>query len=202
MPRKAPDRLRLMTMLHAVVHSQDIAWTNFHILRGIANAYLGRPQVGSFDRLVPKLRVALFDALFAAIGTLIDRTSGTSSLHQLAVLLKRDTSENTKSVQELIYQLSSPKEGPIFKIMQWRNLRVAHRTELGRDYEFFEKNRISLAEIERALKAIDAAVVELTTIYFNVHQSVRGSSKHLIADAESFVSALQKFFEQSISEAL
>ena len=75
--------------LHNIVHSQDVAWSNYYMLRGIADACRESVDFGEYERIVRHLRFALFDALFAAVGTLCDRTKGTSSLPQMAVLLKQ-----------------------------------------------------------------------------------------------------------------
>ena len=68
---------------------------------------------------------------------------------------------------------------------------MAHRVDVGLDYEFFESHRLTLDEIHDALNILDTLIVAMTLRFFGVGQSVGKSSEVLLAQGKALIQRLQ-----------
>ena len=106
---------------------------------------------------------AAFTSLYAELGAVIDTSDGVLSLPRLfprlramwagdpVLLTSVDSAENSLETSETLR-----------KVKAWRNKVVAHRTPKVQDKEFYESNKVRLAEIEDAIDELEALLNSLT----------------------------------------
>ena len=138
------------------------AWNYYFALEGLHEEYNASPI--SFAH-VPSLTTcfwhALFDALFAKSGQLIDRKQNVRSVHYLFKLIRRYRPEDTemlRQIEEHERALDVRANTIAKRIANWRNQVVAHLSVKGLNDSFFEENRIALPEFKAFLEQFDGVV--------------------------------------------
>ena len=141
----------------AISEAMFSAWSYFHVLEGIHSGSKSHPAVvQKFDRLFEQVWRATFDALFAKIGTLIDRDSADHTLFSFITLTKRYGDADLKASAKRIETKLNAPDGPIEKMRRWRHDAVAHHTPHGRTEAFYEQNKMHLTELAEGLRDLQA----------------------------------------------
>ena len=193
-----PDQRRnLEEMVEALCNAMFGAWEYFHILQGFhEGAKLSPAVVGRFGRLFEEIWRGLFDAFFAKVGTIVDSTRSTKSLPNLITLVNRYGDEGLKELVPEAQACLSDKTGPLAKIANWRHQQVAHHTSKGREAAFHLDNKMSLVDLESALKQLDEAINHLSWHVLSIHNDNRAGSAALIDDGR----ALFEFTAKGLAE--
>jgi hypothetical protein len=154
-----PDqRANIESAIHAVGESIFNAWRYFHLLKGLQQGAKADPD----NLLVHAIAIdvtyrAVFDALYAVIGTVCDKTKGTLSLPNLINMGRRYSQDSEKNGFLVSAQtaLTDPKHAPLIKLSNWRHKHVAHRTQESRIQEVYTNNKLQLGEVEEAIDMLD-----------------------------------------------
>jgi len=152
------QRANIESAVHAVGESIFNAWRYFQLLKGLQQGAKADPD----NLLAHAIAIdvayrAVFDALYAVIGTVCDRTKGTLSLPNLINMGRRYSQDPEQKRVLLSAQaaLTDPRYAPLIKLSNWRHQHVAHRTPESRIQEFYTNNKLHLAEVEEAIDMLD-----------------------------------------------
>ena len=184
---------RIESVVHELSGSLVAAWTYLNLLRGLHEGARANPLAANrFGLLFDQLWRAIFDALFAKIGTLIDRKRNMHSLPNLVTLIRRlgDPGQKARLVQVESYL--SYKEGAIPKIEKWRNNAVAHRPQnLSKD-TFSIENKLDLDDLGVTLKKLEDALNNLSENVLALRVDTFSGPETLIEDGRAMFEMLSK----------
>lgn len=185
------QRKNLEAMVGALGKSMARAWTYFYVLKGFHEGAKTSPAVVSqFPWLLEQVWRGLFDAFFAKVGTLVDATSSTYSLPNLITLVRRYGDPELKGLIPEAQACIADKTGPLAKIKNWRHSQVAHRTARGDDDSFYLENKMSLADVEVALKQLDEAINHLSWNVLAIHNDTNSAFEGLVEEGKAlFIAA-------------
>jgi hypothetical protein len=142
------------------------AWSYVHLLRGLqAGAISEESKLKQHALAVDVIYRATFDALFAAIGTIVDRTKGTHSIPNLVSMIRRygmATGDARKTFSNIESSLTGKPGTPLHKIENWRHKTVAHRTRDGRADDFYTTNKLRIDEVAELLSALEHMVNQIS----------------------------------------
>lgn len=185
------QKANIDSAVRALSESLFAAWSYLHLLRGLHKGGRDNPVVlKRFGGLLDQAWRAIFDGLFAKVGTLMDSTKSTHSLPNLVTLIHRYGDSNLKQLLPEIEAFLSEKSGTLAKIKNWRHEAVAHRTVRGRDETFHINNQMSLAEIEGALTLLEEALNHLSREVLGIHNDTRNGSIDLVEEGRSLFASL------------
>lgn len=176
------DQLRNIELLiESISKSLFSAWSYYHLLEGMHEGSKANPSVVvKFDRLFDQLWRAVFDALFAKVGTLIDRTPGTQSLPSLITMVRRYGYSELKPVLNEVLAELEATEGPLAKFESWRHKSVAHRTADAQLADFHLANKMNLEEVASGLRTLQLLLNTVSMNILRVHNDTETGSKDLI----------------------
>ena len=182
----ADQQINIEALVEANARALCSAWSYFHLLQGMHEGSKNHPVVvQKFDRFFDQVWRAVFDALFAKAGTLIDRTKGTHSLPNLLTLAQRYAKPELKPVLKHIDLCLNAQDGPIAKIESWRHQVVAHRTTEGQNAAFHISNRMKLGEISTGLSQLQSLLNRFSLNFLRVHNDTESGSEDLIEQANA-----------------
>lgn len=166
-----------------------IAWSYFHLLRGMDQGRLQNPDViERFGMLYDRAWRAVFDGLFAKVGTLLDNTKGTNSLPNLITLVRRyGTAELWQLISGVELSLAT-KGSSLSKLRNWRHDAVAHDVS-DRSPEFYADNKMTLTEIEDALAQLEDLLNHLSWNVLGIHNETRSAFEGLVDDGKALFAA-------------
>lgn len=175
--------------VRALSESLFAAWSYLHLLHGLHKGGRDNPVVlKRFGGLFDQAWRAIFDGLFAKIGTLMDSTKSTHP--NLVTLIRRYGDSNLKQLLPEIEAFLYEKSGSLAKIKNWRHEAIAHRSVRGRDETFYINNQMSLAEIEGALTFLEEALNHLSREVLGIHNDTRNGSIGLVEEGRSLFTSL------------
>ena len=186
-----PDqRANLDAAVLSVGESLAVAWSYFHVLRGLDNGRLQNPNVvlqhGLFyDRL---WRVA-FDAFFAKVGIVLDSKRRYYSLPNLLTLARKYGTPELRRFLLKIQNEIDDENSLLAKLKRWRNEIVAHKPAIQVDSDFHAKNRMTLSEIEAALGMLDNYLNQISFNFLSIHSEQRSAFEAVVQQAESMFAA-------------
>jgi AbiU2 len=167
------------------------AWSYFHILRGFYEGHQSNPEViKRFNWLFDQAWNAIFDSLFAKVGTLLDRTKGPHSLPNLVTLISRYGDDDLKQLLPEVKKYLSEENRALAKIKNWRDNAVAHSTAKGQGEAFYVDNKMGLTELENMLMELEEALNHLSRNTIGIHNDIRNGSTGLIEEGRSLFATL------------
>jgi hypothetical protein len=146
------------------------AWTYLNLLRGLHEGSRSNPKaLESFSLLFDQIWRAIFDALFAKVGTVVDRTPRTHSLPNLVKLVRKTCGPEHRILLREVESFLAEKAGPISKIENWRHQAVAHRSQNLAPESFYSENKLELAELELALNQLEQTLNQISLSVLTLH---------------------------------
>lgn len=133
---------------------------------------------------------AVFDALFAKAGTLIDRTKGTYSLPNLLKSIRQYGNSELKDTLADVETRLNDSNGPMAKLENWRHKMVAHRTKVGRDDDFYRNNKMHLEDVESAVIELEQLLNLLSVGVLAIHNDTRSGSLDLVDQGASLFASV------------
>ena len=180
-------------LIESISKSLFAAWSYFHLLQGMHDGSKANPSVVvKFDRLFDQLWRAVFDALFAKVGTLIDGTPGTQSLPSLITMVRRYGNLELKSVLKEVLAELEAKEGPLAKFESWRHKAVAHRTKDAQLADFHLANKMNLEEVVSGLRTLQLLLNAVSMNVLRIHNDTETGSKDLIKQCNDLFSLVSR----------
>ena len=171
--------------------SLSAAWSYLHLLEGMHEGAKANPQVeAQFPRVLHQLYRAAFDALFAKMGTILDRTKGTKSLPSFVTLVTRHFKCHLADELCEVNSKLARDSGSFTKIRAWRHEAVAHRVEPGGAEAFYAKNRMRLPEVRAALAEIERLFNLLTVSSLGIHNETESGTAEIESEARRLLSSL------------
>lgn len=169
------------------------AWSYFYLLQAIHQFGKNHSAVWQeFAQFLGQLYRAVFDALFSKVGTLIDRTrkKGTHSLPTLVTLgRKYGDAELRRILKQVDARLKA--DGPIAKLESWRHKVVAHRTTEGWQDEFYDKNKMTLQEVESGLTELQELLDQISLKVVGCEATMEAHS-NLIGQGDALFNCIAK----------
>jgi HEPN superfamily AbiU2-like protein len=188
----ADQKANIDAAVRELCESLFSAWSYFHLLRGLNEGARSNPEViERFSWIFEQMWRAIFDGFFARVGTLLDATRSTYSLPNLVTLIRRYGDADLKQLLPEAEACLAEKDSAISKIRQWRHEAVAHRST-ARDQDFYVTNKMSLPDLEAALKQLEDAVNHLSWHVLSIHNDTRGGSEGLIEEGKRLFASLSK----------
>ena len=159
------QRRNIENTIHALGDSLFSAWNYLELLKGLQLGARADPENLQVHAIsIDVIYRAVFDALYAVIGTVSDRAKGTLSLPNLISIGRRYSQD--PEVEQVLgaarQALNDPKHAPLAKLSNWRHQHVAHRTPDSRVEEFYSNNRLQLADVEEAIGMLDRIVNDVS----------------------------------------
>ncbi len=178
-------------MVKALAEALFAVWSYLHLLRGFQQGGQSHPVVlECFGRLFDQTWRAVFDALFAKAGTLIDRTKGTYSLPNLLKSIRRYGNSELKDTLTDVETRLNDSNGPMVKLENWRHQVVAHRTKVGRDDDFYRNNKMHLEDVESAVIELEQLLNRLSVGVLAIHNDTRSGSLDLVDQGASLFASV------------
>lgn len=187
----ADQRNNLEMLVEALATSLYGAWSYAQVLRGFYNGAKAVPEVlNEHAHVTTEIWRALFDALFALIGTIIDRTPNTESLPSLLAMLTRYTPDDPRMrllQRDLLKRLESNKVPGLRKLEAWRMKAVAHRTPEGKLPSFYTSNQMHLDEIVESLRYLEEILNDFARSVLGTMHIIEPDTDHLAIRSEEFL---------------
>ncbi len=178
-------------MVRALAEALVAVWSYLHLLRGFQRGGQSQPLVlERFGRLFDQTWRAIFDALFAKAGTLIDRRKGTYSLPNLLKSIRRCGNPELKDALAYVETRLNDSTGPMVKLKNWRHQVVAHRTKEGRDDDFYQSNKMHLEDVESAVIELEQLLNRLSVGVLAIHNDTRSGSLGLVDQGASLFASI------------
>lgn len=185
---------RVNEAVNLVAEEIYTAWAYFHVLQGMHRGSQAHPTVvETYDLLFGQIWRGVFNALIAAVGTLLDRTKTGISFHLLLKEIRKEPALKSALKAELSrVQTQLDREGgPLEKLSNWRHNVVGHRTKEGRSDAFHLLNKMHLKDVESALEELDGLLSELARASIDIHiLSIRAESLPLAIHGQSMFGAI------------
>ena len=188
----ADQKANIEEAVQVLCESLFSAWSYFHLLRGLNEGAPGNPEVvEQFSWVFEQIWRAVFDGFFGRVGTLIDATRSTYSLPNLLTLIRRYGDADLKQLLPEVEACFAEKDSAIAKIRKWRHEAVAHRST-ARDEDFYVTNKMSLPDLEGALRQLEDALNHLSWHVLSTHNDTRSGSEGLIDEGKRLFASLSK----------
>lgn len=189
-----PDhRANLDAEARVVGESLALAWAHFHLLRGLDNGRLKHPEVAARAHfLYDRMWRAAFDSFFAKVGVLLDSKRGNHSLLSFLTLARRYGDPEVARVLPAIEVHLSDESTVLAKLKRWRHEVVAHKPAGHDPNGFHDANRMTLTEIELALKQLDEYFNQISWNMLNLHSEHRSTFEGIVLEAESLFAAASR----------
>ena len=188
----ADQNANIEAAVGALCESLFSSWSYFHLLRGLSEGGRSNPAVvEQFSWLLDETWQAIFDGFFAKVGTLLDARKSTQSLPNLVTLIRKYGDAELKQLLPEVEACLSEKDSAIAKIKTWRHEAVAHRKTNPKG-DFYLANKMTLDDLETALKQLEQALNHLSRHVLSVHNDTRSGSAHLIEEGRRLFAALSK----------
>lgn len=170
----------------ALGESLASAWSYFYLLRGIDQGSRQNPEVlDRFSFLYDRAWRAIFDGFFAKVGTLLDNTKGTYSLPNLVTLIRRYGNADLKQLIPEVEACLAKKDTPLAKLQNWRHGAVAHNTANRQNDNFYNDNKMSLTEIEGALRQLEDLLNHLSWNVLAIHNDTRSGFEGIVDEGKA-----------------
>lgn len=192
----ADQKANIEGAVRSLCESLFSAWSYFHLLRGLNEGARANPDaLEQFSWLFEQMWRAVFDGFFARVGTLLDASKSTYSLPNLLTLIRRYGDADLKQLLPVVEGCLAEKDSAIAKIRKWRHEVVAHRST-ARKEDFHATNKMSLAELESALKQLEDALNHLSWHVLTTHNDTRSGTEGLVDEGKRLFAALRKATEE------
>lgn len=177
--------------VRALSESLTLAWGYFHLLRGLHEGGRENPEVlKRFDRLFDQAWQAIFEGLFAKVGTLLDKTKSTYSLPNLVIIVRRLGDADMKQFLPEVEACLSNNNSLLAKIKSWRHEAVAHSPQSGRDEEFYKNNKMNLDDLECALMRLEGILNHPSWNVLGIHNDARTGSAGMVKEGCALFTSL------------
>lgn len=176
--------------IHAIGDSLFDAWRYLHALKGLqAGAKTDPDNLKTHAIAIDAIYRATFDALYAVVGTICDRTRGTFSIPNLIRKTRRYTQdpEVRRVLATAEAALTDPKHAPLLKLGNWRHKHVAHRTEESRIEDFYANNMLQLGEVEEAISLLDQITNEISVVLTSTGYDWRTAAESVASNCASLL---------------
>lgn len=167
-------------------------WSYVHLIRGLqAGAKANKERLEENALAVDLIYRGVFEAIFAASGTIVDNRKGTYSIPSVITMVRKYTSEDhpiraeLKKAEEV---LNSEDNSPLIRMRNWRHKVVAHHTKEGRTEKFYPENKLYLGEVEELLQEIEDLANQITVPLLKQGTECKtGSEKDVKRQAENLL---------------
>jgi hypothetical protein len=182
----ADQKANIETAVLALGESLATAWSYFYLLRGVDQGSRQSPEViNRFGFLYDRAWRAIFDGLFAKVGTLLDNTKGTHSLPNLVTLIRKYGNSDLKQLIPEVEACLTKNDSPFAKFQRWRHRAVAHNAAKRRGANFYIDNRMTLTEIEGALMQLEDLLNHLSWNVLAIHNDTRSGFESVVDDGKA-----------------
>jgi AbiU2 len=189
--RMNPDQQsNIENSIRAIGESLFNAWRYLQLLKGLQTGAKEAPDILLTHAIAIDVTYrAAFDALYAVVGTICDRTSGTLSIPNLINMARRYTQdpEVKRALTTAETALKDPKHAPLLKLSNWRHKHVAHRTEESRIADFYANNKLHLGEIEEAIDLLDRVANDISVALTHTHYDWRTAAESVASNCASLL---------------
>ena len=186
------QRQNVDSNIHAIGESVFNAWRYFNLLKGLQAGAKSDPEnLLTHAIAIDVMYRAVFDALYAVVGTISDRRTGTLSIPNLINKSRRYSKdpELKRALTLAESMLNDPQQAPLKKLSNWRHEHVAHRTEGGRIPGFYENNKLRLDEVEDSIALLDQIANDLAEALTATRYDWRSATESVASSCESLLSA-------------
>jgi len=177
----------------ALCDSLDVAWHYVLLLRGFRDAYRMHQGMNEmYGRVVNKYWQALWDALFARMGTYFDRAPGTHSIPSLQTQLRRTKEPQLIALATGLQRSLDASAELIDRFMRWRNEVVGHSSTTLVHDEFNRESMVHLADAEALLEQVEEMANKVSTQVSNRVVDVQYWHPQFAAEAAAFLAAAER----------
>lgn len=169
-------------------------WNYIHLIRGLqAGARENPGRLEENALAIDLIYRGVFEALFAAFGTIVDTTKSTYSIPATITKSKRYTQQDhpiREELEDVEKAIRSKDNSALVRMSNWRHKVVAHHTKEGRENEFYPENKLYLEEVEDLLHDIEDLVNRITVPLLSQGTECRsGAENDLKRQAKNLLNA-------------
>ena len=190
MSMNSDQRANIESAIHAVGESIFNAWRYLQLLKGLQlGAKTDPDNLITHAIAIDVTYRAAFDALYAVVGTVCDKTKGTLSLPNL-INMGRRYSQDPEEKRALALSgaaLADPKHSPLIKLSNWRHKHVAHRAQESRGQEFYANNKLQLDEVEEAIAILDNITNDVSAALTQTRYDWRTAAEPILDNCASLL---------------
>lgn len=142
------ERDYIQTVVDGIGETLVWSWRYYFTLEGIrkgTNAISVTPL--PLGVVLNCVWIGLYEALLAKSSQLVDKTKSVHSFYLLFKKIRKYESGNTALLKALSDNKKKLADSIPSRIVMWRQNRLSHLTQSGRDAEFFEANKLTLREM-------------------------------------------------------
>jgi hypothetical protein len=196
----ANHRRNIESTIDALCGSLCTAWSYLLLLRSLRDAVHQRPLMNKrFGSIINQYWQALWDALFARIGTFYDRTSGTHSLPTLLTLLRRTKVPGFIALALTAQSLVNDPGESAKRILRWRNEVIGHRVASLVAPQFDEEARLHLDDVKVVLEQLENCLNALSLGSIGVTTDIQHWNDTFGRDASSFLESIEASLVATVS---
>ena len=186
----AVQRENLLRRADSVASSVQKALTYLHVLKGIEEGSAWAPENSlAYPFALDAIRLAASDALYAAVGTVVDSRRDVESFHTLATMARHYFSDPVvrRELDTILNQNTWKSGALLMRVEAWRNKYTAHRTlEVARP-EFYVSNKLELSDLEAIVTDLDKTLSRMTELLLGFTYQLRRRPEIVQSNCASLV---------------
>ncbi|KRA74508.1 hypothetical protein ASD78_13675 [Lysobacter sp. Root667] len=181
-------RRNLLGRADAIASSVHKAWTYLQVLKGMQEgATKDSENLLAHQIAFDSIYRAVFDALYAVIGTIADTTKNVESIHNLVKMARAYPIDQDAriAIKTALSKIEETDGSPLRRLRNWRHKHTAHHTLEAFTPEFYLENKLELAEVEQGISALDSALSDITYPILGCRYLLRPSTDKVASNCAS-----------------
>ena len=188
-------------LVHSLAETLTQAWSYHSVLSGLHVGVNASPlSLTRFPVVLSQIYLGLIDAMFAKVGTIIDRTGKAQSIPTLLTKLTKSRDPLLRRLIPDVKLALNDELGAIKKMERWRHNVVAHKAAMPSDTSFYADNQMDLKEIEGALTELEGLINKLSSAVLNLYVNTHTGTNRLHAESIELCAFIAKQVEAAPSE--
>jgi len=186
-------RQNLLARADAIASAVHKAWTYLQVLKGMQEGATKESENLLVHQLAfDSIYRAVFDALYAVIGTITDTTRNVESIHNLVKMARTYPIDQDAriTIKAALSKIEETEGSPLRRLRNWRHKHTAHHTPEAFTPEFYLENKLELTEIEQGISMLESALSDITYPILHCRYLLRPSTDKVASNCTSlFTSA-------------
>jgi len=187
------QRANIQRTIESLCGSLHSAWHYVLLLKSFQDAYHQHKRMnGQFGRVINQFWAALWDALFARIGTYYDRTPSTNSIPTLMKQLRRSKDPALVALADNTDQMLHQTAAVTERFLRWRNDVVGHNSSTLLADQFNRETVVHVADAELLLQQVEDVANATSRAVSGSIFDVQHWNQDFAAEASSFLALVEQ----------
>jgi hypothetical protein len=198
------QRANIQRTIKSLCDSLHSAWHYVLLLKSFQDAYHQHERMnGQYGRVVNQFWAALWDALFARIGTYYDRTPGTHSIPTLMKQLRRSKDPSLVALAANTDRVLQSTAAVTARFLRWRNEVVGHNSSTLLADQFNRETVVHIGDAELLLQQVEDIANAVSRVVSGSIFDVQHWNPDFAAEASLFLALVEQAMQaQATGDAL